>query len=85
MKLSMHFRGPTWLKQLAVYYPVAHLEASSGPHAKRTAFGNLHGHGHGHSHHAHQRLHHAKHNPVSEAPFMKERAVGDMVTATIDG
>ncbi|KAL8916142.1 MAG: hypothetical protein Q9208_008679 [Pyrenodesmia sp. 3 TL-2023] len=78
----MHFRGPTWLKQLAVYYPDADLGASSG-HAKRTAVGNLHGHGH--NHHAHQRLHHAKHGPVSEVPSMKERAVGDMVTATIDG
>lgn len=75
MKLSMHFRGPTWLKQLAIYYP------NAGSNAKRsTAIDKVHGHRHGHQH-----MHHAKRDHVLAQPLVKERAVGDMVTATIDG
>lgn len=63
----MHFRGPTFLKQLAVYYP------NAGAKGKRSA--NIHAHGHGHQH-----MHHPKRNHA-----LAERAVGDMVVATIDG
>ncbi|KAL8909419.1 MAG: hypothetical protein Q9207_000254 [Kuettlingeria erythrocarpa] len=82
-ELSMHFRGPTRLKQLAVYYPRVDSDSLNDRHTKRTTAGSLHGHGHGH--HAHQRLHRAKHLNVSEALLVEKRAVGDMVTATIDG
>ncbi|KAL8947490.1 MAG: hypothetical protein Q9222_006238 [Ikaeria aurantiellina] len=68
-ELSMHFRGPTWLKQLAVYYP------DGGSPVKRSSPVNPHAH-----HHAHQHLHHAKRDHVVAA-----RSVGQMVTATIDG
>lgn len=69
-KLSFHFRGPTWLKQLAVYYP----DASSN--AKRSfAADSVHGHRHDHQH-----LHRPKRDQAAV-----ERAVGDMVTATVDG
>ncbi|KAL8940247.1 MAG: hypothetical protein Q9216_002901 [Gyalolechia sp. 2 TL-2023] len=74
-KLSLHFRGPTWLKQLAVYYP----DAAS--HAERSfAVDNIHGHRHGH-----QRLHHSKIDHVAPGHVAVERAVGDMVTAIVDG
>ncbi|KAL8811443.1 MAG: hypothetical protein Q9200_001793 [Gallowayella weberi] len=66
-ELSMHFRGPTILKQLAVYYP------DTGPKVKRS--GNTHAHGHGHRH-----MHHPKRDHI-----LAERAIGDMVVATIDG
>ncbi|KAL8714794.1 MAG: hypothetical protein Q9220_001307 [cf. Caloplaca sp. 1 TL-2023] len=68
-ELSMHFRGPTWLKQLAVYYP------DGGSPVKRSNFADPHVH-----HHKHQHLHHAKRDHVVAA-----RSVGQMVTATIDG
>lgn len=65
----MHFRGPTWLKQLAVYYP------DSGSHSKRSSPAKAHSHRHNHRH-----LHHAKRKNA-----LAERAVGDEVIATIDG
>ncbi|KAL8872001.1 MAG: hypothetical protein Q9174_002296 [Haloplaca sp. 1 TL-2023] len=67
-ELSMHFRGPTTLKQLAVYYP----QGSS--HGKRNALGKSNSHRHGHRH-----FHEKRDSPIAE------RAVGDMVVATIDG
>ncbi|KAL8684544.1 MAG: hypothetical protein Q9224_006284, partial [Gallowayella concinna] len=66
-ELSIHFRGPTVLKQLAVYYPDA------GTRVKRS--GNIHAHGHGHQH-----MHHPKRDHI-----LAERAIGDIVVATIDG
>ncbi|KAL8779344.1 MAG: hypothetical protein Q9213_006987 [Squamulea squamosa] len=68
-ELSMHFRGPTFLKQLAVYYP------DSGSKVKRSNPAHAHAHRHGQQH-----VHHAKRNHA-----LAERAVGDMVVATIDG
>ncbi|KAL8733535.1 MAG: hypothetical protein Q9181_003551 [Wetmoreana brouardii] len=68
-ELSMHFRGPTSLKQLAVYYP------DTGSHGKRSIPANVHAH-----RHAHQHVHHAKREHA-----LVGRAVGDMVTATING
>ncbi|KAL8734133.1 MAG: hypothetical protein Q9166_001618 [cf. Caloplaca sp. 2 TL-2023] len=68
-ELSMHFRGPTFLKQLAVYYPDA------GTKVKRSSPAHVHAHGHGQQH-----IHHLKHDHA-----LAERAVGDMIVATIDG
>ncbi|KAI1132698.1 TOS1 protein [Nemania abortiva] len=65
--LSMHFRGPIQIANVAVYTPgksSSKRELPKGTHAKR---------------HGHQHLH-KKHHQQKE-----ERAVGDIVTATIDG
>ena len=67
LKLSMHFRGPATLKQLAVFYP-------GSSHNKRNTLGKSNVHRHGHRH-----FHEKRDSPVAE------RAVGDMVVATIDG
>lgn len=78
-KLSLHVRGPTWLKQVAVYLPAttANKKRSNPPngHDRRNAAGPVH-HRHGH-----QPLHH-RHGKVKE---VEKRAVGDLVSATIDG
>ncbi|KAL8639057.1 MAG: hypothetical protein Q9228_003856 [Teloschistes exilis] len=68
-ELSIHFRGPTFLKQLAVYYP------DSGSHSKRSSPTYMHSHRHNHQH-----LHNLKRKNA-----LAERAVGDTVIATIDG
>lgn len=65
----MHFRGPTLLKQLAVYYP------DTNSHGKRSSQSNINAHRHGHQH-----VH-----PLKRNHLMAERAVGDMVVATVDG
>ncbi|KAL9054362.1 MAG: hypothetical protein Q9206_003572 [Seirophora lacunosa] len=76
--LSMHFRGPLRLRQLAVYYP----DAGSNAIGKRSvSAGRFLGH-----RLKHQHLHHPKRDHVLAERVMKgERAVGDVVTATIDG
>ncbi|KAL8669031.1 MAG: hypothetical protein Q9168_006364 [Polycauliona sp. 1 TL-2023] len=68
-ELSMHFRGPTVLKQLAVYYPASDAKSKRSDHI------NAHARRHG-QHHAH---HHKRNHALAG------RAVGDMVVATIDG
>ncbi|KAL8888197.1 MAG: hypothetical protein Q9215_004320 [Flavoplaca cf. flavocitrina] len=68
-ELSMHFRGPTFLKQLAVYYP------QSDAKVKRSDHVHAHAHRHGQQHAHHPKRDHAP----------GRRAVGDMVVATIDG
>lgn len=76
-KLSLHFRGPTWLKQLAVYYP----DTDTGANDKRAvAVDNHHVHRHNRQH-----VHHPNRGHVLRDHVAVERAVGDMVTATIDG
>ena len=65
----MHFRGPTFLKQLAVYYP------QSDAKVKRSDHVHAHAHRHGQEHAHHPKRDHAP----------GRRAVGDMVVATIDG
>lgn len=65
----MHFRGPTFIKQLAVYYP------DSGAKVKRNDHVHAHAHRHGQQH-----VHHPKRDHA-----LADRAVGDMVVATIDG
>ncbi|KAJ8119369.1 hypothetical protein ONZ43_g3665 [Nemania bipapillata] len=63
--LSMHFRGPIQIANVAVYTPGnSKRDVPKGSHAKR---------------HGHQHLH-KKHHEQNE-----ERAVGDVVVATIDG
>lgn len=74
-EVSMHFRGPMNLKQFAVYTPSA--APSKAKLARRTAHERRHAHAHGHGH-AH--LHHAR-----DAAAKEKRAVGDMVTAVING
>lgn len=84
-KLSLHIRGPTWLKQVAVYAPttVANDKRSSKPkghHRRHAAAAAVH------HHRGHQHLHrrHGKVRKVEESQLSK-RAVGDLVSATIDG
>ena len=83
-KLSLHVRGPTWLKQVAVYVPstIAAEKRGNKPnrYRRRHAVADVHNHA------GHQHLHsrHAKVKEVEEHPFSK-RAVGDLVSATIDG
>ncbi|KAI9835021.1 MAG: target of Sbf [Sclerophora amabilis] len=68
-QVSIHLRGPLKLKQLAVYLP-----KSESPKAKR----RVHGH---HRRHGHQHFH--QHN--KDVRDIQDRAVGDTVTAVIDG
>lgn len=88
-KLSLHIRGPTWLKQLAVYMPAtpANEKRDTNPngHHRRHAAAVVHHQG-GHNHRGHQYLHdgHGKVKNVDE-PQLSKRAVGDLVSATIDG
>lgn len=69
----MHFRGPLNLKQFAVYTPGA--SSSKAKMARRSAHERRHAHAHGHAH-----LHHAR-----DAAAKEKRALGDMVTAVING
>lgn len=70
-KLSLHIRGPTWVKQLAVYVPTV-------SHPKRSNPASFHGRRHGHQH-LHQQVRDLR------APEAVRRAVGDIVSAEIDG
>lgn len=84
-ELSLHIRGPTWLKQVAVYTPttVANDKRSTKPndhHRRHAAAAAVHHHrGHQHLHHRHGKV-----EEVEESQLSK-RAVGDLVSATIDG
>ena len=78
-KLSIHIRGPLWLKELAVYTPESPITERD---LVRSAKKNDH-HRHENAHHhdspikrAHAQLHQHK---------LGNRAVGDLVTATING
>ncbi|KAI5366472.1 hypothetical protein Slin14017_G041120 [Septoria linicola] len=74
-EVSLHFRGPLELKQLAVYTPgSSSTKAASYNRARRNAHERRHvAHGHGHAH-----LHH-------EREQKRDAALGDLVTAVIDG
>ncbi|KAL8794335.1 MAG: hypothetical protein Q9195_003162 [Heterodermia aff. obscurata] len=75
-ELALHVRGPTWLKQLAVYIPGPALtKRNVGKQRSRDLIRHNHGH-----HHREYRIDKA-HGRVHEGV---ERAVGDAVTATID-
>ena len=70
-QLSLHIRGPTWVKQLAVYVPTV-------SHPKHGNTAGFHGRRHGHQH-LHQQVRDLR------APEAVRRAVGDVVSAEIDG
>ncbi|KAL9034964.1 MAG: hypothetical protein Q9214_006805, partial [Letrouitia sp. 1 TL-2023] len=75
LKLSLHFRGPLWLRQLAVYFP------SPSANSKRSV--NVKHHD---RHHGHQYLHRrGPKNAQHKEQMLAERAVGDLVSATING
>ena len=79
-QLSLHVRGPTWLKQVAVYT----LDMSSN--SKRSTKRNTHGR----RHEGHQYLHghHGKVKEIREREHEHnhaKRSVGALVSATIDG
>ena len=78
----MHIRGPTWLNQVAVYVP------TTTANEKRSGESNSHHRRHAavHHHGGHQYLHdhRGKVRQVDESQLL-ERAVGDLVSATIDG
>lgn len=69
-ELSVHIRGPTQLKQFAVYTPAS---ASTKKRAEHKSH---------HKRHGHQHLHTKKH---AESQKEEARAVGDTVIATING
>lgn len=83
-ELSLHIRGPTWLKQVAVYV------STTAANEKRSTKSKSHHRRHAaiakHHHGGHQYLHdrHGKPKEVDE-PQLSKRAVGDSVSATIDG
>ncbi|KAF2230772.1 hypothetical protein EV356DRAFT_435485, partial [Viridothelium virens] len=68
-EVSMHFQGPMYLRQFAVYTPSASTESGKS----KRQLTHLHGHGH-----------RAFHDMKKERKI-QERAVGDIVYATIDG
>ena len=79
-QLSLHVRGPTWLKQVAVY--TFDTPSDSKRNAKRNT--------HGRRHAGHQYLHghHGKAKEVRERQHGNDyakRSVGELVSATIDG
>ncbi|KAF6240147.1 hypothetical protein HO173_001757 [Letharia columbiana] len=85
-ELSLHIRGPTWLKQVAVYMPttIANEKRSTelnGHHRRHAAAAAAVRHHGGHQH-LHDR--HGKVKAVEKSRLSK-RAVGDLVSATIDG
>jgi len=73
-EVSMHFRGPLNLKQFAFYAPSSSSSKRSNV-GRKSAAERRHAHAHGH---AHAHLHKGR-----EAH--EERALGDIVTAVIDG
>lgn len=76
-KLSLHIRGPTWLKQLAIYVPTSH--GTIGKEVGKKS--NFHGRRSGHQH-----LHQHKREVIKgqNIAFTK-RAIGDVVSALIEG
>ena len=79
-QLSLHVRGPSWLKQVAVYT----LDTSSN--SKRNTKRSTHGRRHGEHQYLHG--HHGKVKEVREHQHehsYAKRSVGALVSATIDG
>lgn len=74
-EVSMHFRGPMNLKQFAFYAPSSSSKKRSNV-GRKSASERRHAHGHAHAH-----LHKARDAHAEN----EERALGDIVTATIDG
>ena len=80
----MHIRGPTWLNQVAVYVPTTTADekrsGEANSHYRRHVAAAVHRHGG----HRYLHEHHGKVRQVEESQLLK-RAVGDLVSATIDG
>lgn len=79
LQVSLHFRGPLQLKQFAAYVPGT---SATPKMAKRSPHERRHAHGHAH-------FHDRRDEPVQveerDEVQVEERAVGDWVTATING
>lgn len=78
-KLSLHIRGPTWLKQLAVYVPTSYhgLIGKEEVSKKSNFYGRRNGHQHLHKH---------KREVINgQNIVLTKRAVGDVVSAIIEG
>lgn len=77
-KLSLHIRGPTWLKQLAVYVPTSH-HGTIGKEVDKES--NFYGRRNGHQH-LHQ---HSREVIEGQNRAYTKRVVGDIVSAIIEG
>lgn len=75
--MSLHLRGPLRIKQVAVYTPGASSTEPSKK-ARRSPHERRHGHQHFHTHNKDIR-------EIQERAEAEKRAVGDIVTATING
>lgn len=74
-KLSLHIRGPAWLKQLAVYVPTSHHSKEVG---KKSSF---HGRRNGHQH-----LHQHKREVIKDQNIaFTKRTINNVVSAIIEG
>ncbi len=83
MELSLHVRGPTWLKQMAVYVPDGVSSSKKRDFAPTYIDRKEHGQEHGgHHHYLHNR--HGKMRDI-QARGQSERGVGDLVSASING
>lgn len=77
-KLSLHIRGPTWLKQLAVYVPTSHYGTiGKGVDKKSNFYSRRNGHQHLHQHNG--EVINGKNRVYSK------QAVGDNVSGIIEG
>ncbi|KAL2041325.1 hypothetical protein N7G274_005707 [Stereocaulon virgatum] len=80
-ELSLHIRGPTWLKQVAVY--TLDTSSSNKRNRRRSAHGHRHGGGHQDLHKHRDELEEVQEH--SHKHKKAKRSVGQMVSATIDG
>lgn len=78
-KLSLHIRGPTWLKQLAVYIPTSHHGTiGKEEDGKKSSF---HGRRNGHQH-----LHQHKREAIKDQNIaFTKRTINNVVSAIIEG
>lgn len=78
-KLSLHIRGPTWLKQLAVYVPTSHHGTiGKEEDGKKSSF---HGRRNGHQH-----LHQHKREAIKDQNIaFTKRTINNVVSAIIEG
>lgn len=77
-QLSLHIRGPTWLKQLAVYVPTGHHRTTGKRVDKKSNFYSRRS--------GHQHLHQHNHEVIKgQNRVYTKRAVGDVVSAIIEG
>lgn len=83
LQLSLHIRGPTWLKQVAVYT----LDTSSPNkrNKKRSTHDHRRGGGHQYLHKRHGEVEEVREHAHEHKHKKAKRSVGQMVAATIDG